>query len=237
MSDILQAMSKRARAAVPSVDAVALDDAKLHPVPDQDQQDEFSKIGTRVLREKKPAHGYVLAVASNVSGEGGSFVSYNLARLLSIGLGQRTLWIDANFRSPHPRLRLQESGTLAEYLEAPGRSLERESVGMLSVMAGGLDLETRKAELASDNCRQVFRAFSEQYDFVVVDCPPILEAVETAWLGSAADGMIVVVEARRLKSQIVNHGLRLLKEQNVRVLGTVLNKRRYELPKAIYDRV
>jgi Mrp family chromosome partitioning ATPase len=108
---------------------------------------------------------------------------------------------------------------------------------MLSVMPGGLELKARKAELASDSCRQVFRALREQYDFVLIDCPPILEAVESAWLGSAADGMIVVVEARKLKSQIINHGLRLLREQDVSVLGTVLNKRRYDLPKAIYDRV
>ncbi len=89
----------------------------------------------------------------------------------------------------------------------------------------------------ADNTRQVFDALRRQYEFVIVDCPPVLEAVETAWLGAAADGMVVVVEARRLKSQVVNHGLRSLLEQKVNVLGTVLNRRRFDLPKAIYDRL
>lgn len=65
----------------------------------------------------------------------------------------------------------------------------------------------------------------------------MLESVESAWLGRSCDGLVLVVEARRLKAEIVGHGLRTLREQNVNVLGTVLNKRRFDLPKVVYERV
>jgi Mrp family chromosome partitioning ATPase len=83
----------------------------------------------------------------------------------------------------------------------------------------------------------VLDALRRQYEFVIVDCPPILAAVEAAWLGMGADGMVVIVEARRLKAQVINHALQSLRDHKVHVLGTVLNKRRFDLPKVIYDRL
>jgi Mrp family chromosome partitioning ATPase len=237
MSDILQAMQKRTAVVVPEVDVTNLDGARLFPAPDDDQRVELTKVATRFIEFKQTQMGLVVAVAGNVKGEGASFVSYSIARILAMNLGRRVLWIDANFCSPQPQLQHIEEYTLAQYLAAPAKVPTRALGGCLSVMPGGPELRTLKAELASDKCREVFDTLRAEYEFILVDCPPVLETVETAWLGRAADGLVIVVEARRLKSQIVSHGLKTLREQRVNVLGTVLNKRRFDLPKAVYDRV
>jgi Mrp family chromosome partitioning ATPase len=236
MSDILQAVSQRPRASALKVDVVALDDAKLFPAPSDDQQAEFAKLANRLL-EMRSERGCVLAFASSVRGEGASFVSYNIARLLALGLGRRTLWIDGNFLSPHPKLTTSEGETFADYLADPARVAARQPAGRLSVLAGGEALNGLKAELASATCGQVLDALRQQYDFVILDCPPILAAVETTWLTAGADGTVVIVEARRLKAQVINHALQALRDQKVHLLGTVLNKRRFDLPKVIYDRL
>jgi Mrp family chromosome partitioning ATPase len=236
MSDILEAVSRRSRVGVPEVDVVVLNDARLFPAPAEAQRTEFTKLATRLLEMKASDDGYVIAVAANVPGEGSSFVSYNIARILAASLGRRTLWIDANFLSPNPILRHREDDTFAGHLIAPADADLRRVDGRFTLMPGGERLASLKADMA-DNTRQVFAALRRQYEFVIVDCPPVLEAVEAAWLGAAADGMVVVVEARRLKSQVINHGLRSLLDQKVNVLGTVLNRRRFDLPKAIYDRL
>jgi len=72
---------------------------------------------------------------------------------------------------------------------------------------------------------------------VVLDCPPVLDNVESALLGAVADGVVVVVEAKRWKHHVVNHGLQSLAQQKVNVLGTVLNKRRFDLPKVVYTTI
>lgn len=236
MSDILEAMSRRSRVGVPEIDVVVLNDERLFPAPAEAQRTEFTKLATRLLEMRTADEGYVIAFAANMPGEGASFVSYNLARILAAGLGRRTLWIDANFLSPNPVLRHRDNDTFSAHLAAPAGVGLRRPEGRLTLMPGGEGLAAQKADLA-DNTRRVYGALREQYEFVIVDCPPVLEAVEAAWLGAAADGMVVVVEARRLKSQVINHGLQSLREQKVNVLGTVLNRRRFDLPKAIYDRL
>ncbi len=237
MSDILQAMQRRAAVTLPAVDVSNLEEARIFPVPDEEQRLELTKVATRLIEFKPPHRGLVVALAANVKGEGASFVSYSIARILAMNLGRRVLWIDANFRSPQPQLRHVEENTFATRLVASQAEPGRQAAVFLSVMAGGLELGNLKAELASPTCHEVLKALAEDYEFVIVDCPPVLDAIETAWIGRAADGLVMVVEARRLKSQIINHGLQALRDQKVNVLGTVLNKRRFELPKIVYDRV
>jgi succinoglycan biosynthesis transport protein ExoP len=236
MSDILDAVSRRSQEGFPEVDVVVLNDARLFPAPAEVQRAEFEKIATRLLELRTADEGYVIAFAANAPGEGASFVSYNLARIFAAFLGRRTLWIDANFLSPNPVLSHRADDTFAAHLVAPAGVELRLPDGRLTIMPGGERLAFLKADMA-DNTRRVFDALRRQYEFVIVDCPPVLEAVEAAWLGAAADGMVVVVEARRLKSQVINHGLHSLQEQKVNVLGTVLNRRSFDLPKAIYDRL
>ncbi len=93
-----------------------LNDARLFPAPAEAQRTEFAKLATRLLELRTADEGYVIAFAGNVPGEGASFVSYNLARILAASLGRRTLWIDANFLSPNPVLRHREDDTFAEHL-------------------------------------------------------------------------------------------------------------------------
>lgn len=137
MSDILRAMQKRGVEPVPAVDVITLDGARIFPVPDDDQKVELTKVATRLVEFKPPQWGLVIAMASNVKGEGASFVSYSLARILAMNLGRRVLWIDANFRSPQPQLRHAEDDTLAQYLADPDAPPPKTGANWLSVMPGG----------------------------------------------------------------------------------------------------
>ncbi|MFO7653991.1 MAG: hypothetical protein R6X25_09245 [Candidatus Krumholzibacteriia bacterium] len=237
MSDIFQAVSRRSPLSEPRLDVTVIDAPLLFPRPDPEQAAEFEKLVTRILEFKNSPDGYALAFASNVAGEGTSFVSYNVARLLSTSFDRRTIWVDANFLSPHPRLASTDGPTLASYLMSPERVPVTGAGERLGLLPGGANLPTMRPELASGRGRQVLDALRADHEFVVVDCPPILDAVETSWLGTAADGMIVVVEARRLKSQVISHALESLARQQVNVVGTVLNRRRFTLPRVVYERL
>ena len=56
-------------------------------------------------------------------------------------------------------------------------------------------------------------------------------------MAAGADGLLLVIEQKYLKREIVEHGLRILQDKGVQVLGTVINRRQYLLPKIIYDRL
>jgi len=241
MSDIYQAVNKRTTPTAEDikVDVVSLDEAKLFPAPGGAQQGEFSRLAAMLLEFKPVEGGLVLAFASNVSGEGASFVSYNVARLLALGLGRSTAWIDANFLSPQPKLQIREDTSFADLLRDPARAEAMVADGSrLAVVPGGHGLENLKAAMtARAAAGHVLAAYRKAYEFTVLDCPPIQTAVETSLLGAVADAMVVVVESRRLKHEVVAAGVNSLISRKVNVIGTVLNKRKFELPKAVYDRL
>ena len=72
---------------------------------------------------------------------------------------------------------------------------------------------------------------------VVVDGPPVLEAPEASSLAGVADGIVLVVHAGRTKKPVLSRAVDLLRKGGGRVLGSVLNRRRHEIPNFIYRRL
>ena len=76
-----------------------------------------------------------------------------------------------------------------------------------------------------------------EYDWIVMDGPPVLFASDAAALGAIADGVVIVVEAGRTKKPVLSRAVDLLRKAGARILGSVLNRRRLEIPEFIYRRI
>lgn len=74
----------------------------------------------------------------------------------------------------------------------------------------------------------------QQYDVIVLDCPPVYTGSGSTMLSSKADGVVMVVEAGRVRRQVISRAIELLEETGANVLGVVLNKRRYPIPQFVY---
>ena len=83
-----------------------------------------------------------------------------------------------------------------------------------------------------------FQGFLEQakrkYQTIVVDCPPLSGSSGALLLATKADGVVLVVEARRVRHEVLNRALAQIEETGARLLGVVLNKRRFPIPNFIY---
>jgi len=49
--------------------------------------------------------------------------------------------------------------------------------------------------------------------------------------------MMLVIRQRFLKREVVGHGIDSLRAKSVNVMGAVINRRTFDLPKVIYDRL
>jgi Mrp family chromosome partitioning ATPase len=85
--------------------------------------------------------------------------------------------------------------------------------------------------------RQLLDSVEAGFDWVIVDGPPVLESPDSASLATAADGVAMVVQAGRTKRPVLTRSVELLRKAGARVLGTVLNRRRLEIPGFIYRRI
>ena len=209
----------------------------LYPMPDATQQSEFNQVANRLLSLKREDHGAVIAFASTAPGEGASFVSYNTAFMLATVYHRKVAWVDANFQTPQKQLAHADGPTLATLLNYPERLSDLRPVGNPALIPGGMNLTAVRGLFADQKCHDLMSAFSRRFDFTLVDLPPVLSTTDTALMAAATDGLTLVVEQRYLKREIITHGMEALQAKSVRVLGAVINKRSYDLPKVIYDRL
>jgi polysaccharide biosynthesis transport protein len=83
-----------------------------------------------------------------------------------------------------------------------------------------------------------FSTFLEEagtrYNFVVIDSAPILRSSNSLTISSKVDGVILVAEANHTHYESISNIERQL-EGNANLLGIVLNKRRFVIPKMLYN--
>lgn len=168
----------------------------------------------------------VLVVTSSVPGEGKSTTAINLASTFAES-GSRVLLIDSDMRRPSIAtvLGLEDAAGLTTALV--GRSamtdlVQRYGPGPLDVLPLGPIPPNPHQLIASDATRDLIAAARAAYDVVIIDAPPLLPVSDAAVLSTMADGVVVVVGARRVRRQQLTQAMRSLAGVEARVLGFIL---------------
>ena len=108
--------------------------------------------------------------------------------------------------------------------EHPDTVIQKTQVPGLSLMTSGPHPPNPSELLASDRMRQFVDWARKDFDFVVVDSPPIL-AVSDAILPSAlSDGVILCFHANRIVREDARSCVKQVQLAGIKVLGVVLNR-------------
>jgi Mrp family chromosome partitioning ATPase len=180
-------------------------------------------------------------VTSCFRGEGKTTAALSTAYGLAVFSQARVLLVDgANVNArlhgllnvaPYPGLNDLVDGRIAlpDALH-PTRGLP----GLHFLAAGGgngTPSETRRIDQVSAFLRQV----RPHYDFVVVDGTSALASSDPARLAPCFDGVVFVVACERTKWEVVQGAVDKVRGGGGRVLGGVLNRRRYYIPQVVYQ--
>jgi Mrp family chromosome partitioning ATPase len=168
-----------------------------------------------------------LAFLSAQPGEGTSTVLMQFAESLARETGQRVLVVDAH---------LHRSAALIAEARAAAHGVDRGGRAGVDLFPLG-ERFRRTGSLSPRLARDLMDQAGPGYDWVLVDAPPLLEAPESAPLGALADGVVLVVRSGRTKRPVLSRATDLLRRSGANVLGTVLNRRRLEIPGFIYRRI
>lgn len=209
----------------------------LFPPVNASQSLEFNKLVNRLLGLRRSDRGAFFAFASSAPGEGASFVSYHVACLLAEAYEQKVAWVEGNFLSPQRKLLGSDLSDFARLLEDPRRADDLPQYPSPLLIPAGPNLASARRHFADENYPAVIAAMESRFDFTIMDLPPILKTTDTALMALKSDGLVVVIEQKLLKWEVIKEGIRSLEETGVPVLGAVINQRRFDLPKALYDRL
>jgi non-specific protein-tyrosine kinase len=98
----------------------------------------------------------------------------------------------------------------------------------LKLLAGG-PLPPNPAEiLASQRMAEVLSLLRNQFEYVLIDTPPIIAVTDAAVLAPRVDGVILVVNAGKTRRDLAIKARDMLRQVNANILGVVLNNARID---------
>lgn len=182
--------------------------------------------------------GQRIMISSTAPGEGKSSLTATLADTLASS-GLRVLIIDADMRrgtqqdvwdkyeSSHQWLQLSGEGgvrTLQEALRQPEHVQVIEAEPGVHVLPAGPGLHDSMGLLNRAPLNDILTRWSQNYDLVLIDSPPMLALADGLILGRHVDQVLIVVEEGKTSLNAVKQTLRRAQNANVPVLGFILNK-------------
>jgi capsular exopolysaccharide synthesis family protein len=172
----------------------------------------------------------LIAVTSPSAGDGKTLTSINLAGVLSHGSDARVLLIDADLRRPEIATRLGivavNSRGLVDAVADDRVSLDEVTHKIdgfnLSVVPAGVTRLPVHEILRSPRLERLLQSAREQYDFIVVDTPPLLPVFDASLVAKLVDGLLLVVAANQTPRKLLGEALTHLDPS--KVLGLVFNR-------------
>jgi Mrp family chromosome partitioning ATPase len=107
--------------------------------------------------------------------------------------------------------------------------------GLHVLACGAVDHAMLSEARRVDRIRAFLARVKPHYDFVVVDGGAALSSSDPARLASCFDGMVFVVACERTKWEVLQGAVEKVRNGGGQVLGGVLNRRRFYVPRLIYQ--
>ncbi|WP_419057981.1 CpsD/CapB family tyrosine-protein kinase [Enorma massiliensis] len=168
-----------------------------------------------------------IVLTSSVPNEGKSTVAYNLAQAIASS-GKRTLIVECDMRRR----------SLADMVGARAR------YGIYAVLSGQVELDEALVAtshrnlffldsephipnpadiLSSQRFRKLVAQMESDFDYVVIDTPPVGTFVDAAIIAALADATALVVRERFVKRVELQNAYDQLKKADANVIGVIMN--------------
>lgn len=178
------------------------------------------------LLGKAEQGGNVMAVTSSNAGEGKSTTAVNLAVAFS-QLEDKILVIDADMRrsSAHKKLKLSNDCGLSNVLA--GLNKFEDAVQIISdnfhVLTAGQTPPNPSEMLSSRRFAELIKYARENYDYVLIDTPPLNVVSDAVMLAPHTDGMVFVLRDGYTPNYTIKRAIATLEFTDNKILGAVMN--------------
>ena len=173
-----------------------------------------------------------IAITSCTPNEGKSTTIANLAVVLTQA-GKSVLLIDCDMRNPtvHKNFNLSNKVGLSSCISmgtALADAVQKTNIEGLYALTGGVIPPNPSELLGSEQMKNLLQRAKEQYDYVLIDTPPVMPVTDALIVSRFVDGMILVIASAEVKVEMARDVKNQLVNAGANILGVVLNKVRSE---------
>ncbi len=171
----------------------------------------------------------IISLTSCVQNEGKSMVSFNLAISMA-ETGKKVLFIDADLRKSVliGRYKINKAiKGLTQYLSG----VEQLDDVRYSTNVKNMDLilsgpvPPNPAELLNnEKFTKLLETARKEYDYVIIDTPPIGQVIDPAIVAQQTDGVIFLISQANISYKYAQKQIEQMRKSGCRILGAVLNK-------------
>lgn len=172
----------------------------------------------------------VISITSTFPHEGKSEISTRLAASFAEA-GHKTILLDADNRSSVLAGRLGITKTnkgLSHVLSGKekdfSKAVTKTDIENFYIMFSGPSAPNPTELLNGPNFGKLIDFLREEYDYVIIDCPPLGLVIDAAIISTHCDGAIFVIAQNQVRKKDAKKAVEQLSMSGVKILGTVLNK-------------
>ncbi|MCD0461696.1 polysaccharide biosynthesis tyrosine autokinase [Roseiconus lacunae] len=171
--------------------------------------------------------GRIIQVTSPLPGDGKSTIASNLACSIAQS-GKRVLVIDCDLRRPQltDNFACEDKLGLSNVLDGecdPLDAAHATPLPKLHVMPSGPIPSNPAEALTLPMMNELLEYLREQFDYIILDTPPLLVVTDPSITASMADAVILTLRIRRKSKPNAREALNILNGVGANVLGVVIN--------------
>jgi len=174
---------------------------------------------------------------------GSSWLSAVTAKFLAKSAQGSVCLVEGNLRSPSRAGALGvsgEHGGLVDALRQDGsiRQFTKQiGTDQLWLLSSGAPVQDSVTLLNSERMKERVGELRREFNYLVMDAPPINAFADGMILSRLADGVVLVLEANATRREAALRVVESLRTIKIPILGAVLNNRTFPIPEAVYKRL
>ncbi len=214
-----------------------------HPDVNALDLDELACEETLRLVQRTFLHGpdgsHTVVFAGVDHGNGCSRLCVRIAETLASNVTGSICLVDANLRTPSlPRLfgvgnhfgltdALLQAGPIRSFI----KPLRNQRLWLLS--CGSIAADSPRL-LNSDDLQKRLIELRTEFDYVLIDAPPLARYGDAMAVGKFTDGVVMILEENSTRREVAVTVSENLRAAGIKILGAVLNKRTFPIPERLY---
>ncbi|WP_433990060.1 hypothetical protein SuNHUV7_12590 (plasmid) [Pseudoseohaeicola sp. NH-UV-7] len=213
---------------IPALDVGRVQPARLNLACDARRMEAMRGLRTSILLSQKESQKQVILVTSAMPGEGKTTIALSMGEVLS-GLDKKVLVVEGDVRRGRLRQQfkdLPEAGIVSILNETAqiGEGIHRPEGYGADILAANSTRKNPADLFSSRRIRDLVQTLRAQYDYIIIDTPPVLATPDACILAKQADTVLLTVKWDSTSDVQIRKTLRLFRSTGVNVSGLVLTQ-------------
>lgn len=200
-----------------------------NPVISFEFREAFKRLRQKIVSDSKTHHNKVYAVTSSLENEGKTTVAVNLALSLA-KMDYKVLLIDGDLRKPAVakflEAKITNGKSIIDFLRGKARLSEIASydeINNITIMGSNKGTQEANELITGEKMDYLISAAREQYDYIIIDTPPLCFVSDAEDILTLSDSSLIVVRRNVANALSINDTIDIILASGVKLMGCVYN--------------